>query len=599
MRDGATRKAPRARRSPFRAQPPAGILRPMRSLLPLLLLPASALAGPIGPPSGDLILRFAEEPTAQRLIELSARHGVDDWEHRLGRFPVYTAVLPEMGDPLRQAHELAVEPDVLWAEADRIVRPVLDEPPVDDPNWPDQWHLENLGVNRNAVPGADIKVRAAWEITDGTGVIIAVHDSGVDLTHPDLRLEGTGLDIIDGDYIASWEAVDDGAPHGTSVAGVAAAIGNNSLGVAGVAHGATVLPVRILGTPALGQPTTYADIYDAFAFSVDSGAAVINNSWGLITGDCDPLPEIATFTTASEYAITVGRGGLGTTVVWSSGNQGCDGLVSPWHDDPGVIAVGASNDRDERIGYSTMGPQLDVVGPSGGRGGAFVWTTDISGEPGYSSGDYNPHFSGTSCSAPVVSGVLALMYAANPRLRWDQAEAALCATAERVMPDEAQYDVRGWSRAYGCGRVDAGAAVHAVANVPPEAPTLQHPADPVVRLDQAVFVWSEASDGDGDALTWRLELTDESGDRHEIDTGAERRWDARRAVRPGLWTARVVGVDAYGEGAWSEPRRVQVLANPVDPVPGGSASSSGCAASIAGRGGLALLLPLAWRRRRA
>ena len=588
----------------------------MRSLLALLLLPATALAAPVGEPSGDLsslpapaapigehsgdlVLRFVAEPSAERLQELAARHGVDDWQHRLGSFPVYSAVLPSTADPLRQAHALGLEPDVLWADADRFVRPVPDEPPVDDPNFPDQWHLENVGSNRSAIPGADIKVRSAWEITDGAGILIAVHDSGVDLTHPDLRLQGTGLDIIDGDYIASWEAVDDGAPHGTSVAGVAAAIGNNTLGVAGVAYGASILPVRILGTPAMGQPTTYADIYDAFAFSVDSGAAVINNSWGLITGDCEPIQEIPTFSTANEYAITVGRRGLGATVVWSSGNQGCDGLVSPWHDDPGVIAVGASNDRDERIGYSTMGPQLDVVGPSGGRGGAFVWTTDITGEEGYSSGDYNPYFSGTSCSAPVVSGVLALMYAANPRLRWDQAEEALCATAERVMPAEAQYSVVGWSRAYGCGRVDAGAAVHAVANTAPPAPHFEHPAGHAVRADHAVFLWASAPDADGDALTWRLEISDGSSEPLVVDTGEDPRWDGRDTLSPGAWTARVVGIDAYGEGTWSEPWPVQILANPINGRHDAPEDSGGCAASLAGRGAALLALPLLWRRRRA
>ena len=586
--------------SPFPPRAQAGILPAMRSLLAFLLLPVSALADPIGAPTGDLILRFDQEPDAARLAELAAEHGVLDWEHRRGSFPVYSALLPAGADPLRSAFALAAEPDVRWADADREVHPVPDEAPVDDPLWDEEWHLENQSLDGDSMPGADIKVRAAWQITDGSGVLIAVHDSGVDLTHEDLRLEGTGLDIIDGDYIGSWEAADDGAPHGTAVAGVAAAIGNNALGVVGVAHGASVLPVRILGTPALGQPVSYADIYDAFAFSVDAGAAVINNSWGLISEDCTPISENSTFSTAMEYAITAGRGGLGTTVVWSAGNQGCDGLVSPWHDDPGVIAVGASNDRDQHIGYSTIGPQLDVVAPSGGRGGQYVWTTDITGEPGYSNGEYTGGFSGTSCSAPVVSGVLALMYAANPRLRWDQAERALCQTAERVQPEEAQYSVAGWSRAYGCGRVDAGAAVQAVANVAPEAPLWLHPLGPAVRLDQAVFTWSEPADGDGDALRYRLEVTDPDGLVTAVETGPEPRWDARDVAVPGPWSLRVVALDAYGAGLWSARQAVTVLPTPLNPAPSASASPDPASCSAGrSRSSLLLLLPLlAIRRRR-
>lgn len=569
----------------------------MRSLLALLLVPTSALANPIGPPTGDLVLQFESEPSQARLDTLAARYGVQGWEPRRGTWPVYSAL--DVGpEPERAAFDLAAEPDVRWAEADRAITPIPDGAPLDDPLYPEMWHLHNTNQHDDGLPGADIGAPAAWEFTDGSGVLIAIHDSGVDLEHPDLRLQGTGLDIIDGDYVGSWEEIDDGKAHGTAVAGCAAAIGNNALGVAGVAHGATILPIRILGTPALGQPTTFADIYDAFAFSVDSGAAVINNSWGLIRDDCAPSNPISTFTAAHDYARSEGRGGLGTTVLWSAGNQGCDGEVSPWHSEPGVLAVGASNDRDLHIHYSTIGPQLDFLAPSGGRGGEHLWTTDITGEPGYRSDDYTPTFSGTSASAPVAAGVVALMIAANPRLRWDQVEAALCSTAARVWPDEAQYNVRGWSRMYGCGRIDAAAAVAAVSNVAPEPPRLEPPGAAGVRTDQLVLRWSDAYDGDGDALTYRVELSDGAGTL-TVDAGPERRWDLRDALAPGTWTARLVAQDHYGLGEWSEPVPFRVLPVPEDPAPSPPAETgSGCAASVGGGAmSLLLLLPLAVRRR--
>ena len=133
----------------------------MRSLLALLFVPAVALASPIGAPTGDLILRFDQEPSPARLQELSALHGVADWEHRRGSFPVYSAHLIDPSEPLRAAHDLAAEVDVRWADADRAVHPVPDEAPVDDPLWDDLWHLENLSQNGDAMPGADIKARQA------------------------------------------------------------------------------------------------------------------------------------------------------------------------------------------------------------------------------------------------------------------------------------------------------------------------------------------------------------------------------------------------------------------------------------------------------
>ena len=131
----------------------------------------------------------------------------------------------------------------------------------------------------------------------------------------------------------------------------------------------------------------------------------------------------------------------------------------------------------------------------GGSSGGLL-TTDITGAPGYGDfegdPDYAPYFSGTSAAAPVVSGVLALMFAANPDLTAADARTMLNVTADKVHPDEAAYDASGWSPVYGYGRVNAAAAVLAVSNERPAAPVVLGPdGDPYD--DRVVLQWSAAT----------------------------------------------------------------------------------------------------------
>lgn len=564
---------------------------PFALLCLALLAPAAASARPAhGTPTGDVLVRLSNE-SPETLAPYGALTRLD------GAWPVYLVSTAD-AEPAALSRVLGALPGVRWAEPDRFVTPVAQGPVVDDPLFPDQWHLQNTNQYGDGMPGADVNVLPAWAITVGAGVRVAIFDSGVDLTHPDLRVVD-GLDVVDGDEDATPPLGEHSEPHGTAVAGLAAAIGDNALGVTGVAHGADVLAVRLIGTPEFGDGPTLAALYNAFVWATDNGAVVINNSWSFVADDCGDVFAYQPLADAVAYARLEGREGLGTTVVWSAGNQGCDHLVFPVHAEPGVVVVGASNDRDLHIHYSNTGTQLDIMAPSGGRGGEHLWTTDIQGLDGYNTaedGDYWNQMSGTSASAPLLSGVVALMVAANPRLDSDTLFEAMCATAVRVHDWDADYDATGWSPIYGCGRVDAGAAVAAVANGEPGAPT---PGAPVgeVRADRAVLTWSPASDPDGDLLDYEVELAAQDEAALRVEAGAATSWNLRDTLAPGTYAWRVRALDRWGPGPWSADAILVVTALPDPPAPA-SLAGDGCA-SVAGGSSLLslLLLPLLARRR--
>lgn len=407
-------------------------------------------------------------------------------------------------DDFAVSRQLRAVPGVAFAHPDLALHLTAHTFP-DDPYVYDQWHLENVGQTGGTVD-ADIDAEAAWAVATGAGVLVSVIDSGVDPAHPDLRVTCgyDYLDDVDGCYPSDHNA------HGTAAAGLIAATGNNGIGVAGVAYDASIFGVRLIG-----GSITYSDMFDAFESSVDAGAAVINNSWGP-EESCGSYVLPGSMQRAFEYAEHDGRGGLGTLIVFSAGNGNCDMTGDGTQAHPTVVSVGAVDHNDRRESYSSFGAWMDVTGPSGG-----MLTTDISGEPGYGrfegDPDYTPSFSGTSASAPVVSGVLALMVSANPDLTAADARAVLCATSDKVQLDSAGYDRNGWSPSHGCGRINAGAAVSAVANTGPgEAEPVGPTADPYA--DRVVLSWSAASDPDADTLTYTVEVT--ITDDAALDSGA-------------------------------------------------------------------------------
>lgn len=390
---------------------------------------------------------------------------------------------PAGGDELALSRALRTRPGVRWAHPDLRLR-LRPHALPDDPFAADQWHLENTG-QRGWSEDADIDAERAWERSTGVG-LVAVIDGGVELVHPDLSVV-PGADYIAGDADPSPE----GDAHGTAAAGLAAAIGGNGVGVSGVAQGAEVYAIRLIG-----GDTTLSQVRDAFVEATDAGADVLNNSWGFNNG-CSSYALYGAIRAGLGYAEENGRGGRGSLVVISAGNGACDNSGDGLLNDPRVVGVGATTGNDGLEDYSSYGTGVDISAPSGG-----VLSTDLSGDPGYGSFEGDPNyadFSGTSASAPIVSGAALLMFSANPELTAAQAREALCLSADKIDLAHGDYDETGWSPRYGCGRLNVGAAVALVANAAPGAPTLRPFAgDPYE--DRVVLQITPPVDPDGDAL---------------------------------------------------------------------------------------------------
>ena len=380
------------------------------------------------------------------------------------------------------ARELkARDPNVEYAEPDRMMVKMLTP---NDPRYSEQWHyFEATG---------GLRANTAWDVATGSGVNVAVIDTGyrahADLsgqfvagydfiTNTAVAADGNGRDSDasdPGDSTTAGQCGAGSAPsnsswHGTHVAGTIAARTNNGVGVAGVAYNAKIVPVRVLGK--CGGYTS--DIADAIIWASGgtvSGipananqARVINMSLGG-GGACD---------STTQSAITGARS-RGTVVVVAAGNSNADASSFTPANCTGVVTVAATNRSGGRAYYSNFGSIVDVAAPGGdGRtaGGGVLSTLNAGAStPG---ADNYAFYQGTSMAAPHVAGVAALMLSKTPGLTADQVESTLKSTA-RAFP----------AACSGCGTglVDAAAAVGG-GGTPPPPPPGPPPAPPPTTGD--------------------------------------------------------------------------------------------------------------------
>jgi subtilisin family serine protease len=301
--------------------------------------------------------------------------------------------------------ELRAHEDVVAADVPVAVRIAAD--PLQD----QQWGLAAVHAER------------AWELGDAAGQVVAVVDTGVVTSHPDLADALTaGQDFVDGDADPN-----DLNGHGTHVAGIVAGVAGNGIGIAGVAPGARVMPVRVLEADGSGSSAT---VTRGILWAADNGATVINLSLGGPERD-----------SVLERAIDYARG-KGVTVVAAAGNQGLTGdPVNYPAASPGVLAVGAVDSGLTRPGFSSSGDHLAVAAP-----GVQVLST-VPGGWGY--------MSGTSMAAPSVAAAAAVLKAAAVR-----AGSALSATALRDLLTSTAADLGapGHDRYHGAGLLDLYAA---------------------------------------------------------------------------------------------------------------------------------------------
>lgn len=448
---------------------------------------AGAVAG--GPPQ-QLIVKFKEAPglqansnastRAQQVLEtLGNQHAV---QFERGRRLAIGADIVRVGrgngakaaiasaDYLTEseleamAAELAQNPDVEYAEVDRLLKPLATP---NDSRYNEQWHyFEATG---------GMRLPAAWDQSTGAGIRVAVIDTGY---RPHADLVGNiigGYDFISDNFVANdgggrdsdardpgdaisagecgnnYPPSDQGSSwHGTHVAGTIAAVTNNNTGVAGIAYDAQVVPLRVLGK--CGGLTS--DIADAIVWAAGGSvsgvpsnsypAQVINMSLGG-GGSCSSTTQSAINSARSNGAVVVVAAGNENTNASNSNPANCSG----------VVTIAATNRNGGRSYYSNYGSVVDVAAP----GGELTQSTSVNGVLStLNSGSTSPgsdsyaFYQGTSMAAPHAAGAAALVMSANPDLTPDEVESILKSTA-RSFPSTCSQ--------CGTGIIDANAAVTA------------------------------------------------------------------------------------------------------------------------------------------
>jgi subtilisin family serine protease len=318
--------------------------------------------------------------------------------------------------PGRAIRALRRDPNVLYAEPNFVVEAFATP---SDPGFPSQWSLENTGQIPGGTPGADIRAVGAWDIATGSaGVVVAVIDTGLDYDHADLAgnvfrnpgdCDADGVDDDGNGYVDDCLGIDaltgasdprDDNGHGTHVAGILGAAGNNALGVAGVAWDVTILPCKFLDSTGTGTTAGAIACLDYVAGLKDRGVNIVasNNSWGG-----------GLYSQALADAIAAQRA-RGILFVVAAGNDGRDNdgvLTYPCAVElTNVICVAATDERDLLAWYSNYGRgTVHLAAP----GSEILSTTPASA--------YGT-MSGTSMAAPHVAGVVALLSAQDPTRDW-------------------------------------------------------------------------------------------------------------------------------------------------------------------------------------
>lgn len=293
-------------------------------------------------------------------------------------------------------------PEVVFAELDELFPP--DATP-NDPYFGVEWHLPKISAP------------AAWDVGVGSpSVIIAVLDTGVDGTHPDLAPK----------LVAGWNFYDnnddtsDVYGHGTAVAGAAGAVTNNALGVAAVCWGCQLMPIRISDPQGYGSTSRIAN---GLVWAADRGARVANVSYRVSTS--------STVQTAAAYFQD--HGGVVTV---AAGNET---QFETAVDNPFVLTVSATTSNDALASWTNTGNNIDLAAP-----GSSIRTTNRGG--GYGG------WSGTSFSAPIVASAAGLLISTNPALSGAQVQEILKSSADDLGPG-------GWDTGYGWGRLNIARAV--------------------------------------------------------------------------------------------------------------------------------------------
>lgn len=444
---------------------------------------------------------------------------------------------------------MKADADVEFAEEDKLVSasvtpndPYLQSSGSWGQAYPDLWGILKIGAP------------AAWNINTGAGILVAVVDTGIDYNHADIAANmwpTLGHDFIGATYTNPVQSNDpiDHQGHGTHVAGTIAAVGNNGIGVIGVAWNAQAMAVKGLDDQGFGVDSTLGP---AIQYAADNGADVINASWGG-TGYSQTIAD------AVSYAYN-----LGAVFVAAAGNNSGDARdfypAGLWN----VITVAASDPNDQLASFSNSGSKIDVTAPGvdilslQATGTNFGTTVSV----GYT------RASGTSMAAPHVSGLAALILAQNANYSNEDVRQALRVSATDL--GTAGYDL-----SYGYGRINASAALEvsgvleAKINAPADG-TVTQGALTVSGVARGTGFASYTLDYGAGALptTWtaiQTSTTPISGTLGTFDTSA---------LADGLYDVRLTAVNTVNQAFVD---RIQIVVHTVyilSPVPPSAPTSS-------------------------
>lgn len=370
---------------------------------------------------GRLLVKYRAGVSARIRNNIMMAAGARE-ERALPGLGVHVMQLQDGVNEEAYARVLRAQPEVEFAEPDYLVYPVSDMVP-DDPMYSSQWHLPAVSCP------------SAWGMTMGSDQItIALCDTGVEATHPDLASK----------LVPGWNVADNNADtspvasHGTWTAGTAAATGNNEIGVASPALNCKIMPVRV--TSRSDGAALISAMAAGVVWAADHGARVASVSYmGADTG---------LMQSAGSYIKS--KGGV---LVMAAGNTNSY-FGAP--DSPDIIVVSGTDQYDQLAWFTTTGSYVDVSAP-----GTGILTTTPGG--GYQA------VNGTSFSAPLVAGAVGLMLSANPNLTPAQIDTILKVTADDLGP-------AGWDPGYGWGRLNVGRAINAVEAMLDGAPDTISPA---------------------------------------------------------------------------------------------------------------------------
>jgi subtilisin family serine protease len=373
---------------------------------------------------GEVLVRFRAGTSGAQMAGAARSLGASVLQTFRNVSSLQLLRLPAGSSVFGAAASLAARSDVAYAQPNFVyhVDGALDTVP-NDPLYNQQWHLNNTG-QLGGTPGDDVDAQKAWDTSTGSSdVIVGVIDTGVQYTHPDLtanmwlntaECNGTpGVDDDGNGYVDDCHGIDtinhdsdpmDDFGHGTHVSGIIGAVGNNGVGVTGINWNVRILPCKSHDSTGNGTSASIIECYGYVEAIKARGENVIatNNSYG-------GCPEACGFDQATMDGIA-GLQSVGVLFVASAGNDGANNDTTLKYPAdyflPNVISVAATTNTDALAFFSNYGVRTVAVGAPGDT----VFSTWLPSTYTY--------LSGTSMASPQVTGIAALLHAANPTLSW-------------------------------------------------------------------------------------------------------------------------------------------------------------------------------------